>query len=100
MPENGKAEQEVDGESGGGAEVGEIDGDGGGEGEMFSAEVEVVKNDGVHGLGLAAAGDHADGGADVEMEGLGEGVVEGESAGAGVEDGFLGLAVEGDGDAD
>ena len=100
LAEDGKAEQEVDGESGRGGEMAEIDGDGGGEGEMFRAEVEVVEDDGVHGLGLAAAGDHADGGADVEMERLGEGVVDAEAAGSAVEDGVEGLAVEGDGDAD
>jgi hypothetical protein len=100
LAKDGKAEQEVDGESGGGAEVAEVDGDGGGEGEMFGAEVEVVEDDGVHGLGLAAAGNHADGLADVEMERLGEGVVDAEAAGSAVEDGVEGLAVEGDGDAD
>lgn len=100
LAEDGEAEQEVDGESGGGAEVREVEGDGRGEGEMFRAEVEVVEDDGVHGFRRAAAGDHADGLADVEVEGAGEGVVEGEGAGAAVEDGLLGLAVEGDGDAD
>ena len=99
LPENGKAEQKVDGESGRGGEMAEMDGDGGSEGEMFGAEVEVVENNRVHGLGLAAAGDHADGGADVEMQRLGEGVVNAEATSAAVEDGVEDLAVEGDGDA-
>jgi len=67
---------------------------------MFRAEVEVVEDYRIHGLGLAAAGDHADRRTDVEVERFGKGVIESEAAGATVEDGVERLAVEGDGDAD
>lgn len=76
-----------------------VDGDCRDEGEMFRAEIEVIENDRVHGFGLAAARHHADGGADVQVQGLRECVVDAEASRTAVENSVSGLPVQRDGHA-